>query len=171
MDLAVAERRLDDDPDAARKLLTAARAQTADALAELRSLSRGIAPPILADRGLGPSLVAVAARCTVQVDLQVGLPEGTRLTPSVENAAYFVVSEALANVAKHSQARHVGVRVLRDRSVLRVEVEDDGVGGAHPSKGHGLIGLADRLAALDGTLNVSSAPGGPTLVVAEVPCG
>jgi signal transduction histidine kinase len=89
----------------------------------------------------------------------------------VESAGYYVVSEALANVAKHSQATHVSVRVLRDRSMLRVEVEDDGIGGAHPAKGHGLAGLADRLAAVDGRLTVSSPPGGPTLVVGEIPCG
>jgi signal transduction histidine kinase len=92
------------------------------------------------------------------------------LPPAVENAAYFVVSEALANVAKHSQATCVFVRVLRDRSTVRVEVEDNGIGGAHPAKGHGLHGLADRLAGVDGRLTVSSPAGGPTLIVAEVPC-
>jgi signal transduction histidine kinase len=81
-----------------------------------------------------------------------------------------VVSEALANVAKHSQATRVHVRVLRAASVVRIEVQDDGVGGAHPAKGHGLAGLADRLAGVDGTLTVTSPPGGPTLVCAELPC-
>jgi signal transduction histidine kinase len=170
MDLSAAERRLDADPEAARSLLAAARTQTAEALAELRALSRGIAPPILSDRGLAAALAAVAARCTVQADLYVALPEGSRLPESIEHAAYFVVSEALANVAKHSQATRVHVRVLRDAAVLRIEVEDDGVGGAHPAKGHGLAGLVDRLAAVDGLLVVTSPPGGPTRVTAEMPC-
>jgi signal transduction histidine kinase len=170
MDLSAAERRLDHDPESARALLAEARSQTADALAELRALSRGIAPPILVDRGLTAALAAVAARCTVQVDLHIGLRDGARLPASVERCAYFMVSEALANVAKHSLASRVKVRVLRDRSVLRVEVEDNGIGGAHPAKGHGLAGLADRLGAIDGTLVVDSPPGGPTRLIADVPC-
>src|SRR5579859_7588069 len=170
MDLSMVERRLEDDPQSARVLLAEARTQTADTLAELRSLSRGIAPPILIDRGLGAALAAVAARCTVQADLHVGLPEGSRLPASIERTAYFMVSEALANVAKHSRATHVQVRVLRDEKTLRIEVEDDGVGGAHPAKGHGLVGLADRLGAIDGTLVVDSPPGGPTRLTADIPC-
>jgi signal transduction histidine kinase len=170
MDLSMAERRLTDDPESARVLLAEARTQTADALAELRALSRGIAPPILIDRGLPAALAAVAARCTVQVDLHVGLREGRRLPASVERSAYFMVSEALTNVAKHSRASRVQVRVLRDRTLLRVEVEDDGIGGAHPAKGQGLAGLADRLTAVDGTLIVDSPPGGPTRLIADIPC-
>jgi signal transduction histidine kinase len=170
MDLSVAERRLADDPDLARAVLAQARMQTADALAELRDLSRGIAPPILLDRGLEAALAAIAARCTVQVDLHVGLAAGSRLPSSVERAAYFMVSEALANIAKHSRAGRVRVRVLRDHGLLRLEVEDDGIGGAHPAKGHGFAGLSDRLAAVDGSLKVDSPPGGPTRLVAEIPC-
>jgi signal transduction histidine kinase len=171
MDLSAMERRLeDDDAESARLLLAEARTQTADALAELRALSRGIAPPILLDRGLAAALAAVAARCTVQVDLHVGLPEGSRLPASVERAAYFMVSEALANVAKHSRANRVQIRVLRDRTYLRLEVEDNGVGGAHPAKGHGLAGLMDRLAAVDGTFIVESPPAGPTRLIADIPC-
>jgi signal transduction histidine kinase len=170
MDLSTIERRLGDDPASARALLAEARTQTADALAELRALSRGIAPPILIDRGLAAALASVAARCTVQVDLQIGLQEGSRLPASVERSAYFIVSEALANVAKHSRASRVQVRVLRDRTLLRVDVEDNGIGGAHPAKGHGLAGLVDRLAAVDGTLVVDSPPGGPTRIVAYIPC-
>ena len=170
MDLSLVERRLADDPESARVLLAEARTQTAEALAELRALSRGIAPPILVDRGLAAALAAVAARCTVQVDLHIGLPVGTRLPASVERVAYFVVAEGLANVAKHSRANRVQVRVLRDTSVLRLELEDDGIGGAHPAKGHGLAGLDDRLTAVDGTLLVDSPPGGPTRLTAEIPC-
>jgi signal transduction histidine kinase len=170
MDLSLVERRLADDPVSARALLAEARTQTADALAELRALSRGIAPPILIDRGLAAALAAVAARCTVQVDLHVGLSEGSRLPASIERAAYFVASEALANVAKHSRASRVQVRVLRDQRLLRIEVEDDGTGGAHPAKGHGLAGLVDRLTAVDGSLLIESPPGGPTRLIADIPC-
>ncbi len=169
MDLSIAERRLADNPEKARDLLAEARTQTAEALAELRALSRGIAPPILTDRGLRPALAAVAARSTVRADLDVRLPEGERLPASVENAAYFVVSEALANVAKHSTAEHVHIRVTRDGNMLYVEVEDDGQGGAHPAKGHGLAGLVDRVEGVDGALTVTSPDGGPTIVRADIP--
>jgi signal transduction histidine kinase len=169
MDLSVAERRLNDDPEAVRKLLADARTQTAEALAELRALSRGIAPPILADRGLAAALASVVATNPLPVDL---VTEGLkrRPTPVVENAAYFVVTEALANAAKHSAARQVHVRVGRVRDTLSVEVEDDGVGGAHPGKGHGLAGLAARLSAVDGRLEVVSPTGGPTRLRAVIPC-
>lgn len=170
MDLSVAERRLVDDPSGAASLLAEARTQTSEALAELRALSRGIAPPVLADRGLPAALAAVTARSTVRADLQVAMPDGERLPAAVENAAYFVVSEALANVAKHSCAHTVHVRLQREGDVLRVEVEDDGVGGAHPAKGHGLAGLADRVAGVDGKLSVTSPAGGPTVVAASIPC-
>ena len=170
MDLSVAERRLSDDPEAVRELLADARAQTAEALAELRALSRGIAPPILADRGLAAALASVVATNPLPVELAtVGLEP--RPAPVVESAAYFVVTEALANAAKHSAARHVQVRVARLRDTLSVEVEDDGVGGAHPGKGHGLAGLAARLGAVDGRLDVVSPAGGPTRLRAEIPCG
>ncbi len=170
MDLSVAERRLANDPDAARALLVEARTQTAEALAELRALSRGIAPPILADRGLAAALASVAARCTVRAELQVAVPAEPRLPASIEHAAYFVVAEALANASKHSQATNVHIRVAREGDALRVQVQDDGIGGAHPAKGHGLAGLMDRVAAVDGTLTVSSPPGGPTVVAATLPC-
>ncbi len=169
MDLSIAERRLADDPDMARDLLAEARTQTAEALAELRALSRGIAPPILADRGLRPALATVASRSTVRADLDVALPDGERLPASVENAAYFVVSEALANVAKHSDAEHVHIRVARRDDTLHVEVEDDGQGGAHPAKGHGLAGLVDRVEGIDGALTVTSPEGGPTIIRADIP--
>ena len=171
LDLSAAERRLPNDPEAARVLLAEARMQTADALAELRALSRGIAPPILIDRGLAAALAAVAARCTVPADLHITLPDRPCLPAAVERCAYFVVSEALANVAKHSQASRVQIRVLCDRTVLHAEVEDNGIGGAHPAKGHGLAGLCDRLAAVDGVLIIDSPRGGPTRLIAEIPCG
>lgn len=172
MDLSSAERRLDDDPAEARRLLAEARAQAAETLAELRALSRGIAPPILADRGLAAAIAAVAARSTVPTTVEVDL-QGDRPAPAVESAAYFVVTESLANVAKHSGA---GVAVVRTTAVgagpervLSIEVLDDGAGGADPAKGHGLAGLIDRVEGIGGLLDVSSPAGGPTLVRATLP--
>jgi len=171
MDLSAAERRLADDPEAAARLLAEARAQAAETLAELRALSRGIAPPILADRGLAAAVATLAARSPVPTTVDVELAE--RPAPPVESAAYFVVSEALANVAKPARP---GTAVVRARLVekpggraLEVEVADDGVGGAAVAKGHGLAGLADRVAGLGGELTVSSPDGGPTLVRATLP--
>jgi signal transduction histidine kinase len=175
MDLSIAERRLDDDPAAARELLGQARVQAAEALAELRALSRGIAPPILADRGLEAALAAIAARSAAPTTLDVDLGAGERPTAAIENAAYFVVCEALTNTAKHAAASSIMIRLSTTSAAdgartLRVEVEDDGVGGADLAKGHGLAGLCDRVAGLDGTLSVHSPAGGPTRVVAELPC-
>lgn len=171
MDLQSAQRRFDDDPDAARPLVEGALKQTEEALADLRSLSRGIAPPILADRGLQAALAAAAARNPVPTVLDVQLDDGERLPNSVENAAYFVVTEALTNVAKHSEASHCEVSVFREdaAAVLRVEIADDGRGGAHVGKGHGLAGLVDRLAGVDGRLHVDSPPAGGTTVTATIP--
>ncbi|MGZ4605507.1 MAG: sensor histidine kinase [Blastococcus sp.] len=169
MDLSRAQRQLDRDPEAARATLGEAAGQARETLEELRALSRGIAPPVLADRGLAAALAAVAARSPVPVDLDVQLPE-TRLAPVTENTAYFVVSEALANVAKHSDARACRVQVIRDDGQLRVVVEDDGTGGAVLAPGHGLSGLTDRLFAVDGVLTVDSPRGGPTRLTAELPC-
>ncbi|MGH4025752.1 MAG: sensor histidine kinase [Pseudonocardiaceae bacterium] len=169
MDLEAAARRLDDDPEAARPLVTEALTQSREALAELRAVSRGIAPPILADRGLGPALAAAAARCPVEVSLDVALAGGQRLAEVVENAAYFVVTEALTNVAKHSAARQCTVQVVVDGAQVHVRVVDDGRGGAHPGKGHGLAGLADRLAAIGGRLQLDSPAGGPTRLDADIP--
>ncbi|MGH8776365.1 MAG: sensor histidine kinase [Jiangellaceae bacterium] len=170
MDLEAAQRRLDDDPDAARPLVEEALAQTQEALAELRALSRGIAPPILADRGLEAALAAAAARCPVPVTLDVAMGGGERPPAAAENTAYFVVAEALTNVAKHSGAARCSVSVVRNADMLYVEVVDDGRGGAHLGKGHGLAGLSDRLAGVDGTLDVHSPAGAGTILSAEIPC-
>jgi signal transduction histidine kinase len=170
MDLHRAQRMIDSDPDGARSTLAEAATMTRETLEELRALSRGIAPPVLADRGLAAALAAVAARSPVPVELAVGLPEGQRLAPAVENSAYFLVSEALANVAKHSDATVARVSVVREDGRLRVEVEDDGQGGAVLAPGHGLAGLADRLFAVDGVLVVDSPRGGPTRLIGELPC-
>ncbi|MHA6621898.1 sensor histidine kinase [Pseudonocardia sp. DLS-67] len=169
MDLEAVARRLDDSPDKARPLVAEALEQSREALDELRALSRGIAPPILADRGLGPALAAAAARCPVEVSLDVALRQGQRLAAAVENTAYFVVTEALTNVAKHANATLCTVVVTADADRVLVQVRDDGRGGAHLGKGHGLAGLADRLATVEGVLDVVSPPGGPTVLTAEIP--
>jgi signal transduction histidine kinase len=167
MDLGRAQHQWDSDPEAARKITAEALEQTQEAISELRALSRGIAPPILTDRGLPSALAALGARSTVEVELDVA--EIGRLHPAVENAAYFVVAEALANVAKHSYASlcRVSVEPLGDR--LMVLITDDGVGGASLAKGHGLAGLGDRAQAVGGTLTVTSPMGGPTTVAAALP--
>ncbi len=169
MDLSRAQRQLENDPARARATLGEATDLARETLEELRALSRGIAPPVLADRGLAAALAAVAARSPVPVDLTVDLPT-ERLAPVTENTAYFVVSEALANVAKHSDAGLCRVALGCAGGRLRVVVEDDGTGGAVLAPGHGLAGLTDRLQAVDGHLTVESPRGGPTTLTAELPC-
>jgi signal transduction histidine kinase len=155
------------DTDAARELVDEAHDEAKQTLATLRELVRGVHPAILADRGLDAALSALAARSPVPVEVDV---EAARLPAEVESAAYFVVAEALANVAKHSGATHCDVRIrVRDGSVV-VEISDDGVGGARMGAGSGLSGLADRVQALDGSLRVASPDGGPTVIVGEIPC-
>ncbi|TKK86102.1 sensor histidine kinase [Herbidospora galbida] len=169
MELSRAQRLLERDAAAASTTIGQAITATRETLDELRALSRGIAPPILADRGLNPALSALAARCTVPVELDVRIEE--RFAALVENTVYFVTAEALTNVAKHSRATLCRVMLDRTGDSLLLTIGDDGVGGAHVAKGHGLSGLADRLRAVDGELSVKSPAGGPTLIVAEVPCG
>lgn len=172
MDLGRAQHQLGADPDAARRTLDEALAQARDTLAELRALSRGIAPPILVDRGLPSALAALAERGVIPIDLTVDPGLGTsagRLDATAESTAYFVVAEALTNVAKHSRASRCWVEVRPTGDRLRIVVGDDGLGGAHLSKGHGLAGIADRLRANGGTLAVTSPSGGPTEIRAELP--
>ncbi|MER6949350.1 sensor domain-containing protein [Nonomuraea sp. NPDC000554] len=168
MELSRAQRQMQRDPEAAQVTISSAITATRETLDELRALSRGIAPPILSDRGLAPALAALAGRCTVPVDLDVQATE--RYEAAVENAVYFVVAESLTNVAKHSQATQCTIQLSRTGNTLLLTMGDDGVGGAHVAKGHGLAGLADRLRAVDGELVVQSPEGGPTVIVAEVPC-
>jgi signal transduction histidine kinase len=168
MDLGLAREKLDADPVAARELIDAAHAEATTAVADLRRLVAGIAPAVLSDRGLDAALSSLVASCRVPVSVDVRLPG--RVPPAVEVAAYFVVSEALANVQKHASARRATVDVgVRDGRLV-VEICDDGHGGADPALGSGLAGLRDRVAALDGSLTVVSPPGGPTTVRAEIPC-
>ncbi len=151
-----------------RKLLQQAQSQAADAMTGLRDLIQGIQPPVLTDVGLDGALQRLAEDAAVPVTLSVALPD--RLPATVESAAWFVVSEALTNAVRHGQASHVEITARTRGGHLRVTVTDDGMGGADPASGSGLIGLADRVAALDGHLSVASPPGGPTLVVADMDC-
>jgi signal transduction histidine kinase len=169
IDLGLASERIDTDPAAARQLIVDGQAQARQALAELRDLVRGIAPSILLDRGLRAALDSIAVRGAVPTVVVSDLAQGERLPAVTERAAYFVVTEALANVAKHSRAARCEVRCRRAGSRLIVEVWDDGAGGAHVEPGGGLAGLESRIAGVDGTLSVSSPAGGPTLVRAEIP--
>jgi signal transduction histidine kinase len=169
IDLGLASERVDEDPAAAKQLILDGQEQARQALAEIRDLVRGIAPPILVDRGLGAALGSIVGRGPVPTTLVVGLATGERLPAATERAGYFVVTEALANAAKHSGASRCEVRCRREDGHLVVEVWDDGAGGARLEPGGGLAGLASRLAGVDGTFSVSSPAGGPTLVRAEIP--
>ncbi|WP_240796365.1 sensor domain-containing protein [Streptomyces sp. RFCAC02] len=167
MDLGLAKEKLTSDPEAAARMVDEAHGEVKLALQELRDLARGIHPAILTDRGLGPSLSQVAARCTVPVRVEVEL--GARPAEAIEGIAYFTVSELLQNVSKHSGARRAAVEIWRAGDRLMLQVIDDGRGGADPAAGSGLAGLAERLAAVDGMLAVESPAGGPTTVTAALP--
>ncbi len=167
MTLDAADQLLVDHP-AARALLAEARESSATALAELRDLVRGIHPPVLADRGLADAVHALALNLPLRVHVTSELT-GRPPTP-VESAAYFAVSELLANVSKHAHADQAWIDLRYAGGMLRVDVADDGTGGADPGLGSGLAGIERRLAAFDGLLAVSSPPGGPTVVTMEIPC-
>ncbi|CAN5557636.1 sensor histidine kinase [soil metagenome] len=169
MDLGVARERLISDPPAGQALVANAHEEVKAALRELRDLVRGIHPVILEDRGLDAALSAVVARMNIPVALQVSA--SPRPSPAVESAAYFIVCEALANVTRHSGATQAEVRIERSHDRLRVHIGDNGTGGADPTRGTGLVGLSDRVAALGGWLQINSPVGGPTGIDVEVPCG
>jgi signal transduction histidine kinase len=152
----------------AKNAIAAAHEEAKAALTELRNLIRGLHPAVLEDRGLDAALSGVAARMPVPVRLTVDLPR--RPPPVIEAVAYFVVSEALTNVAKHAQASQAEVFVQRIGDRLHVIISDDGVGGADPARGTGLVGLAKRASSVDGTLEIASPPGGPTLITVDLPC-
>ncbi|CAM5551984.1 sensor histidine kinase [Streptomyces abikoensis] len=155
-------------PDDARKVIDEAHREAKEAIAELSNLVRGLHPAVLEDRGLDAALSGIAERTPLPVGLTVDLP--VRPAPAVEAVAYFVVSEALANVVKHARASRADVRVETRGGILLVVVTDDGVGGAAPAGGTGLAGLAKRVASVDGTFSISSPAGGPTVVTVELPC-
>jgi signal transduction histidine kinase len=168
MSLRAAERLIISSPQAALELVGEAIQTSSKALTELRDLVRGIYPPVLADRGLGDAVQALALDTPLHTEVDIDLPGRPDLP--VESACYFAVAEALANAVKHSGARHVQIRMQHAREMLRIEVIDDGAGGADPDRGSGLRGLERRLGTFDGILAVSSPAGGPTIVVIEVPC-
>jgi len=168
MNLGRAKARFADDPEAAKAIVDQAHAEAKEALIELRNLVRGVHPPVLTDRGLDAAISGLAALSPVPVTVSADLD--ARPTASIEAIAYFVVAEALTNVAKHARATRADVSIVRHGDVLRVVVSDDGAGGADP-RGQGLSGLADRVAGVDGTLSVHSPAGGPTVIEVELPCG
>jgi signal transduction histidine kinase len=167
LDLRMVGATLDKDPPAARKTLAAAQDQLAKGLEELRELARGIHPAVLTERGLGPALQGLLARAPVPVEI-TEIPE-ERLAGPVEAAAYYVVAEAITNVAKYAQASYVTVSIRRSNGAATVVVTDDGIGGANPAVGSGLRGLADRIEALDGHLEVDSPTARGTRISAEIP--
>jgi signal transduction histidine kinase len=168
MDLGTIEALLEKDPAKARELLAQARQSSAEALTELRELVRGIHPPVLAERGLGDAVRALALRLPLRVETDVELPG--RAEAPVESAAYFAVSELLTNAVKHSGADRIWVDVHHADGQLRISVTDNGKGGAVAGAGSGLAGVERRLGTFDGVLAVSSPAGGPTMVTMEIPC-
>jgi signal transduction histidine kinase len=167
LELSLLATKLESDPPAAREILSAAQADLTRGLAELRELARGIHPVVLTERGLGPALEALLARAPMPVEI-AELPE-ERLSAQVEAAAYYVVAEAITNIGKYAQASHATVSIERANGRATVTVVDDGVGGADPNRGSGLRGLAARVEALNGRLDVDSPPGRGTRVTAEIP--
>ncbi|MBT2206680.1 sensor histidine kinase [Actinomadura sp. NEAU-AAG7] len=167
--LGATRRALARDPSGAAALLDRAQDASEQALAELREVVRGILPPVLDDRGLAGALAGLVAACAVPCRLNVDVPG--RCAASVEATAYFVVAEALTNISRHSGARRAAVTVRRHRDRLLLWIGDDGDGGADETRGSGLAGIRHRVQALDGRLIVTSPPGGPTTLEAELPCG
>ncbi|QKW06118.1 sensor domain-containing protein [Streptomyces sp. NA04227] len=168
MDLGTIAALMDHDPAKAKELLTQARQSSAEALTELRDLVRGIHPPVLAERGLGDAVRALALRLPVDTEVTVDL-DGRAPEP-VESAAYFAISEVLTNAVKHASAERIWVDIHHAAGTLRASVTDNGGGGAVVGAGSGLSGVERRLGTFDGVLAVSSPPGGPTMVTMEIPC-
>ncbi|WP_371652353.1 MULTISPECIES: sensor histidine kinase [unclassified Streptomyces] len=169
MSLGTVEALIEKDPAQAKALLAKARESSAEALTELRDLVRGIHPPVLAERGLGDAVRALALRLPVPVEVDVELPAGRAEAP-VESAAYFAVSEVLTNAVKHAEADRIWLDLSYASGALRISVTDNGRGGARVGGGSGLSGLERRLGTFDGVLAVSSPVGGPTMVTMEIPC-
>ena len=169
MTLGRAKNRLEDREPVVRAMIESAHSEAMQAITEIRDLTRGLHPPVLTDRGLDAALSGVAVRSPVPIRLRVDVKPRPSLT--IEALAYFVVTEALANVAKHAAAAFTDVVVRREGDILLVEIRDDGQGGADPAKGSGLRGLSDRVAGVDGRLIVHSPPGRGTVLIAELPCG
>ncbi|GAA4233343.1 sensor domain-containing protein [Actinomadura meridiana] len=168
MNIGLAEEMMKDDPETALRLLAEARAASGTALTELRDLVRGIHPPVLAERGLDGAVRALALSLPLPVDVQIDLPG--RPDAPVESAAYFAVAEMFANIVKHSGAHRAWIQIEHAGGRLLMIVGDDGTGSADPAQGSGMRGIERRLAAFDGTMAVTSPPGGPTVVTMELPC-
>jgi signal transduction histidine kinase len=168
MSLGLADTLFDSDPEGARRLVSDARSTTSAALGDLRSVVRGIHPPVLADRGLGGAVQSLALDMAIPVEVSDGL--SGRPQEPIESALYFAVAECLANIGKHAGATQAWVTISHSDEALRALVGDDGRGGADPAAGTGMLGVMRRLAAFDGTMRVSSPTGGPTIVSLEVPC-
>ncbi|MDX6740219.1 sensor histidine kinase [Actinocorallia sp. A-T 12471] len=168
MQLGVARESLADDPEAAAALLARAHETTEEAMAELRAVLQTIYPPILADRGLDGALTALATRSNVPVAIDFAV--SGQLPATIEAVAYYVIAEALTNVAKHASATRASLRVGRADGELSIEVADDGKGGADEARGTGIAGIRRRVAALDGVVHLVSPPGGPTTLLVRVPC-
>jgi signal transduction histidine kinase len=169
IELGRAKAKFDTDPDAAQAIVDQAHEQAKAALTELRNLVRGVHPPVLSDRGFDAALSGLAALSPVPVTVTVA-KESVRSPAHIEAIAYFVVAEALTNIAKHASASHASLSVRRSGDLLLVTISDDGIGGANPA-GQGLSGLGARVAAVDGRLSVSSPVGGPTVIEVALPCG
>lgn len=167
--LGVARESLTEAPEGVPELVREAHEEIEEAMSELRTVVRTAYPPILADRGLGGALAALAAGCGVPTRVHIG--DLGAVPAAVEAVAYFVVAEALTNTAKHARAAQVEVRVRRTGAALSVQVTDDGIGGADDTLGTGIAGIHRRVLALDGSAVVTSPPGGPTTIAVEVPCG
>jgi len=168
MNLGMAREKLDGQDEATvRELLDAAHRNAVDALADLRDLARGIHPPVL-DNGLASALTTLAASSAIPASVTADI--ATRPAPAIETIAYFCAAELMTNATKHSYANEIKIKIYTERSgVLRLEVSDDGVGGADAGRGSGLAGLAQRVSTVDGRIDVSSPPGGPTAVAVELP--
>ncbi|MFG2716687.1 sensor histidine kinase [Streptomyces sp. NPDC048416] len=169
MNLGIARATLTDLPPEARAVIDEAHREAKEAIEELSNLVRGLHPAVLEDRGLDAAISGIAARAPFPVELTVDLAQ--RPTPTVEAVAYFVVSETLANVAKHAHATRCSVHVRRRATLLTITVSDNGVGGADPAGGTGLLGLRKRVGSVDGTIRINSPHGGPTVITVELPCG
>ncbi|MGW2861072.1 sensor histidine kinase [Streptomyces sp. NPDC001205] len=169
MNLGIARATLTDLPPEARAVIDEAHREAKEAIEELSNLVRGLHPAVLEDRGLDAAISGIAARAPFPVELTVDLPE--RPSPTVEAVAYFVVSETLANVAKHARATRCSVEVRRRARLLTLTVVDNGMGGADPARGTGLLGLRKRVGSVDGSIRINSPHGGPTVITVELPCG
>ncbi|MFD7168594.1 sensor histidine kinase [Streptomyces violascens] len=169
MNLGIARATLTDLPPEARAVIDEAHREAKEAIEELSNLVRGLHPAVLEDRGLDAAISGIAARAPFPVELTVDLAE--RPSPTIEAVAYFVVSETLANVAKHARATRCSVQVRRRDRLLTITVSDNGVGGADPAGGTGLLGLRKRVGSVDGTIRINSPHGGPTVITVELPCG